>query len=823
MKTNQVTMDPRTGTAQDRPAEQMTWIKWFEEVGIEDVPLVGGKNASLGEMYRELSGQGVRVPNGFAVTAEAYRYFLREAVLDRKIAEIIGELNLEDLEDLRRRGNEIRHMILAASLPPDLEAAIRSAYDQLSGNGKPVDVAVRSSATAEDLPDASFAGQQETYLNVQGHLALLHTCKRCFASLFTDRAISYRVHHGFDRQQIALSIGVQRMVRSDLAASGVMFTIDTESGFKDAVLINAAYGLGENVVQGSVNPDEYYVFKPTLLEGYRPILQKVLGSKEFKLIYDVGGGRMVKNVPVSPEEREQFAISDDEILTLARWACQIEDHYSAKKGRPTPMDIEWAKDGLTGELFIVQARPETVQSRKNLDRVQIYHLQQRGKVLVSGRSIGEKIADGKVRVIKSVQHIHEFKPGDILVTDKTDPDWEPVMKKAAAIVTNRGGRTCHAAIVSRELGVPAIVGTERGTEVLRDGQEVTVSCAEGDVGFVYEGKQPFEVEEMDLKGLGRPKTHIMMNVGNPEEAFPLSLIPNDGVGLAREEFIITTYIKIHPLALLDYEKLKDSSVIAEIDRLTAGYTDKPQFFVDKLAYGVGMIAAAFYPKDVILRLSDFKTNEYANLVGGAAYEPSEENPMIGFRGASRYYNPRYQAGFELECRAVKKVRDEMGLKNLKLMIPFCRTVEEGRRVEAEMARHGLRRGEDGLEIYVMCEIPSNVVLADQFAEIFDGFSIGSNDLTQLILGVDRDSEIVAHVFDERNPAVKQMIAHVIRAAHDNHRKIGICGQAPSDYPEFAEFLVEQGIDSISLNPDTVLKTTVAILEKEAQLERQHIT
>jgi len=791
------------------------FVKWFADICIEDIPLVGGKNASLGEMYRELTRQGVKIPNGFAITAEAYRHFLREAKLDAKIRELLGGLDTTDIDNLRQRGSQVRQAILAADLPRDLEQEIISAYDTFRGTHlHPVDVAVRSSATAEDLPDASFAGQQETYLNVQGHLALLDTCKRCFASLFTDRAISYRVDKGFDHFKIALSIGVQRMVRADLGASGVMFTIDTETGFRDAVLINAAYGLGENVVQGTVNPDEYYVFKPTLKAGFKPILQKIVGTKEFKLVYDIGGGKMVKNVPVAPGDRTRFAISDDDILQLARWACLIEDHYSAKKGQPTPMDIEWAKDGRTGELFIVQARPETVQSRKQLDVVETYKLKRRGTVLVTGRSVGEKIATGPVRVIKSVQFLDQFQPGDILVTDKTDPDWEPIMKKAGAIVTNRGGRTCHAAIVSRELGVPAIVGTEHGTEALKDGQLVTVSCAEGDAGFVYDGKLEFDVQRTNLKELRRPKTRVMMNLGNPEEAFSLSFIPNDGVGLAREEFIITTYIKIHPLALVDYDRMESGQVKQQIAGLTAGYDDKPQFFVDKLAQGVAMIAAAFYPKDVILRLSDFKTNEYANLIGGAKYEPVEENPMIGFRGASRYYNPRYQAGFALECRAMKKVRDEMGLINLKLMIPFCRTVDEGRRVQAEMEKHGLKRGVNGLELYVMCEIPSNVILAEQFADIFDGFSIGSNDLTQLILGVDRDSEIVAPIFDERNPAVKAMIGEVIHICRSRQRKIGICGQAPSDYPDFAQFLVEHGIDSISLNPDTVLKTTVAILEKE---------
>ncbi|MGZ9275083.1 MAG: phosphoenolpyruvate synthase, partial [Nitrospira sp.] len=678
---------------------------------------------------------------------------------------------------------------------------------------------VRSSATAEDLPDASFAGQQETYLNVQGPQALLDACKRCFASLFTDRAISYRVDKGFGHLKIALSIGVQRMVRSDLATSGVMFSIDTETGFKDAVLINAAYGLGENVVQGAVNPDEYYVFKPTLKQGFRPILQKMMGTKEFKLIYDVGGGKMVKNVPVPPDDRARFAMSDDDILTLARWACVIEDHYSAKKGRPSPMDMEWAKDGHTGELFTLQARPETVQSQKDSDTMETYRLTQWGRVLVKGRSVGEKIASGPVRMIKSAQYLQQFKEGEVLVTDKTDPDWEPIMKKAAAIVTNRGGRTCHAAIVSRELGLAAVVGTEKGTEVLKDGQMVTVSGAEGDIGVVYEGKLAFDVNRVILQGLQRPKTKVMMNVGNPEGAFSLSVIPNDGVGLARVEFIISTYIKAHPLALLDYDRLDDVAVKAEIDRVSVGHSDKPRFFVDKLAEGVAMIAAAFYPKDVIVRLSDFKSNEYANLLGGRRYEPTEENPMLGFRGASRYYNPRYQAGFALECRAMKKVREEMGLTNVKLMIPFCRTVEEGQLVLAEMEKHGLRRGENGLEIYVMCEIPSNVILAEQFAVVFDGFSIGSNDLTQLVLGVDRDSEIVAHVFDERNQAVKSMIASVIKVAKANGKKIGICGQAPSDYPDFTKFLVEQGIDSISLNPDAVMKTTAMILELEQSARR----
>lgn len=798
-------------------------IRWFRDIGIDDIPTVGGKNASLGEMVRELVPQGIRVPDGFAVTADAYRYFLRANHLDDQIRRAMAAVDTQDLASLRRCGSQVRHAILAATFPPDLEEVILGAYVQLEreagmpGHGVRLDVAVRSSATAEDLPDASFAGQQETYLNVQGPAMLLDTCRRCFASLFTDRAISYRFDKGFDHFQIALSLGVQRMVRSDLATSGVMFSIDTETGFRDAVLINAAYGLGENVVQGAVNPDEFTVFKPTLAEGKRPIIKRVLGTKEFKLVYDMGGTKMVKNVPVPVADRGRFALSDDEVLLLARWAAAIEKHYSTKRGRACPMDMEWAKDGQTGDLFIVQARPETVQSLRTCDQLETYRLLERGRVLVSGRSVGDKIATGPVRKVTSIAQLDLFKTGDVLVTDKTDPDWEPIMKKAAAIITNRGGRTCHAAIVSRELGLPAIVGTECAVETLEDGQVVTVSCAEGDTGYVYEGKLPFKVDRVALKNLARPQTKIMMNAANPDEAFSLSFLPNDGVGLARMEFIISNHIRIHPMALVEYERLDDPKVRQEIDRLTAGYRDKQQFFVDRLAEGVGMIAAAFYPKDVIVRMSDFKTNEYAHLVGGARYEPTEENPMIGFRGASRYYDPRYRDGFALECRAMKKVREEMGLVNLKLMIPFCRTVEEGRRVQAEMAKHGLVRGENGLEIYVMCEIPSNVLSASAFAEIFDGFSIGSNDLTQLILGVDRDSSIVAHIFDERNPAVMGAISTAIREVKAAGRKIGICGQAPSDYPEFAQFLVREGIDSISLNSDAVLRTTASVLEMEQAL------
>ncbi len=788
-------------------------IRWFADVGIGDVALVGGKNAALGEMWRELGDLGVGLADGFAVVADAYRQLLQETGVGSEIYRQLKDLDVENVGDLQRRARQVRHAILAATLPASLEEQILAAYDELSGD-EPVDVAVRSSATAEDLPDASFAGQQETYLNVQGHAALLDACKRCYASLFTDRAISYRVHKGFDHFKVALSIGVQQMVRSDLATSGVMFSLDTETGFRDMVLINAAYGLGENVVQGAVNPDEFYVFKPTLRNGFRPIVQRTLGSKEFKLVYDLGGQRQTKNVPVPPDDRNRFAIDDDDILTLARWACMIEEHFTKRRGVATPMDMEWAKDGRTGELFVLQARPETVQSLRRGGTLEIHSIHEHGPALVRGRSVGEKVASGTVRVIKDVHHLETVQAGDVLVTDKTDPDWEPTMKKAAAIVTNRGGRTCHAAIVSRELGLPAIVGTNDATELLRTGQTVTVSCAEGEVGFVYDGSVDFDVERLDIENLERPRTKIMMNVGNPAEALRLSFLPNDGVGLAREEFIITTYVKIHPLALLDFDTTQDPSVRKQIEHLTIGYRDKSQYYVDKLAQGVAMLAAAFYPKDVIVRLSDFKTNEYANLIGGAPYEPVEENPMIGFRGASRYYDARYQRAFALECRAMKMVRDTMGLRNLKLMVPFCRTVDEGKKVLAEMEKNGLKRGDNGLEVYVMCEIPSNVILADEFAEIFDGFSIGSNDLTQLVLGVDRDSEIVAHVFDERNAAVKKMIASVIQAARASGTKIGICGQAPSDYPEFAQFLVEQGIDSISLTPDAIVKTTANVLALE---------
>jgi pyruvate, water dikinase len=798
---------------------QKPYIRWFNEVTMGDTLSVGGKNASLGEMVQALAPLGVQVPNGFAITVEGYWDFINGASLDKIILENLNSLNPHDINSLREHGRRIRQAILAAELPKPLQAEIERAYKALSleAGVDSLDVAVRSSATAEDLPQASFAGQQETYLNVRGLSSLLDSCKRCFASLFTDRAISYRQDMNFDHFKVALSIGVQQMVRSDLAAAGVIFSIDTETGFKDAALINASYGLGENVVQGSINPDEYTVFKPTLKEGYRPILKKRVGGKEFKLIYDIGGEKMVKNVPVPPDEREVFALNDEEILKLARWATLIEEHYSQKKRALTPMDIEWAKDGRTGQLFIVQARPETVQSLKKSETIEIYELKEKGQILTSGRSIGEKISRGQVQIIKNVQQLDHFRAGNVLVTEKTDPDWEPMMKKASGIVTNRGGRTCHAAIVARELGIPAIVGTENGTEILKNGQEVTVSCAEGDVGYIYFGRLSFEKKTHRLSEMSPPMTKIMMNVANPEEAFRLSFYPNDGVGLARVEFIISGSIKVHPMALVHFNALSDSPEKEKIKSLTRHYSDKTLFFVDELAQGVAMIAAAFYPKDVIVRMSDFKTNEYANLVGGQQFEPKEENPMIGFRGASRYYDKRYQEGFKLECMAMKKVRHEMGLKNLKLMIPFCRTLKEASRVLLELEQNGLKRGDDKLEIYMMSEIPSNVILAKDFAQFFDGFSIGSNDLTQLVLGIDRDSEVISHLFDERDPAVKSMISNLIRDAKDKGIKIGICGQAPSDYPEFAEFLVQEGIDSISLSPDVVLKTHLKILEVEKDL------
>ncbi len=817
-------------------AKERSLILWFDEVGIADIPLVGGKNASLGEMIQQLTPQGVNVPNGFATTAYAYRYFIESASLEEKLRELLENLDVEDVTNLHSSAKKARSLLLHTPFPPELRQAIIEAYQILCDRyNADTDVAVRSSATAEDLPDASFAGQQETYLNVTGIRGVLSACHKCFASLFTDRAISYRHIKGFDHFNIALAVGVQKMVRSDLATSGVMFSIDTETGFKDAAIITAAYGLGENVVQGTVNPDEYQVFKPTLKAGFRPIVDKRLGSKELKMVYD-DGSKFTKNVQVSANEKAKFALKDDEILQLANWACLIEDHYSQVHGKFTPMDIEWAKDGITNELFIVQARPETVQSQKAQNVLRSYRLvETRGEggqggqggkeefssspsspptPLITGRAVGEAISQGKVHLILDVNKIHEFKAGEILVTERTDPDWEPIMKRASAIITNSGGRTCHSAIIARELNLPAIVGCGNATQVLKNGQEVTVSCAEGEEGRVYQGLLPFEVNEIHLENLPRTRTQILMNVGNPQQAFSLSTIPNDGVGLARTEFIIANQIQIHPMALIYFEKLEDKFIQDKIQEITALYEEKPQYFVDKLAQGIGRIAAAFYPKPVIVRMSDFKSNEYANLLGGRQFEPHEENPMLGWRGAARYYDKGYREAFALECQAIKRVREEMGLINVIPMIPFCRTPDEGRLVLTEMAKNGLEQGVNNLQVYVMCELPSNVIMAEEFAEVFDGFSIGSNDLTQLTLGLDRDSALVARLFDERSEGVKRMIKMAIASAKKKNRKIGICGQAPSDYPEFAQFLVEQGIDSISLNPDSVLKTMLEIAKVE---------
>jgi pyruvate,water dikinase len=799
----------------------MKFVKRFEEIGAQDVALVGGKNASLGEMIGNLGEKGISVPSGFAITAEAYKYVVEKAGISPKIKDILAGVDTHDMENLAERGEQIRNLVAHSACPKELEEEIKVAYRQMEKKyGSGVDVAVRSSATAEDLPTASFAGQQTSYLNVRGENDLLEKVMDCFASLFTNRAISYRVDKGFDHLSVYLSVGVQKMVRSDLACSGVTFSIDTDSGFRDVVYITAAYGLGENVVQGIVNPDQVYVFKPTLKEGFRPIVEKKLGTKEVRLIYRKNGaGTEQKEVKVG--ERRRFALNDDEILTLARWACIIEEYYGL------PMDIEWAKDGITGELFIVQARPETVHSRKDLASLRTYVLEEEGKLLLKGEAVGTRIGQGEVNVIRNSNEIHKFKSGQVLVADMTDPDWEPIMKSASAIVTNRGGRTCHAAIVSRELGVPCVISTGKGTEVLKEIRKVTVDCSKGE-GRIYEGKLKYRIDEVEVSKLPRPDTKIMMNFGIPDGAFIQSQIPNDGVGLAREEFIINSYIGIHPMALIEYDELEKAAqrdsklakVIKEIDRRSISYSDKKLFFIDNLAMGIAKIAAGFYPNEVIVRFSDFRTNEYANLIGGYSYEPEERNPMIGWRGASRYYDKKFKPAFGLECEAIKKVRDEMGLTNVKVMVPFCRTPEEGRKVIEAMKEFGLRQASNGLEVYVMCEIPSNVILAEEFADVFDGFSIGSNDLTQLTLGLDRDSELVAHIFDERNEAVKRLVKQVIDAAHNHipRRKIGICGQAPSDFPEFADFLVECGIDSISLNPDVVLSTRLNIAEVENRIK-----
>ena len=778
------------------------FILWFKEIGIEDVPRAGGKNAALGEMYRHLNPLGVNVPNGFVVTADAYRYFLESAGLKNKIKEVLADLNTKNIKNLQTRGASVRQLILSAELPADLKKEISIAYKKLGGG----DVAVRSSATAEDLPNASFAGQQETYLNVSGIQDVLLAVKKCIASLFTDRAISYRADKKFSNFDAALSVGVQMMVRSDLASSGVAFTLDTETGFNKVIVINSSYGLGELIVQGEVTPDEFIVFKPALEKGLNAIIGKKLGKKTEKMIYAEKG---TKRSAVSKNDEKKFSLTDAEILKLASWCLKIEKHF--KKG----MDIEWAKDGKTGKLFIVQARPETVHSTENKNIYEEYRLRGKGKIILTGASVGAKIASGNVHIIKSPKEINLFKKGEVLVTDMTDPDWEPIMKIASAIVTDKGGRTSHAAIVSRELGIPCIVGTEKATRVLKNGKMVTADCSAGETGTVYEGKIAFSVIKHHLDKIPKPKTKIMVNIGSPDEAFKNHYLPVSGVGLGRLEFIIASTIGIHPNALIDYKKLKDKNLINKIDKLTIGYKNKTEFYIDKIVEGVAKIAAGFWPNDVIIRFSDFKTNEYNKLIGGELYEPIEENPMLGWRGASRYYDPKFKAAFGLECAAIKKVREKMGFYNVVPMIPFCRTPEEGRKVLKIMEENGLKRKSFGvrtpqddknLKVFVMCEIPSNILLADEFLEIFDGMSIGSNDLTQLVLGLDRDSGILTHIANENNEAVKKMIAEIIAKCRAKKKYIGICGQAPSDYPEFAEFLVKEGIESISLNPDTVIKT-----------------
>ena len=800
-------------------SEIRTLIRWFSELGIQDVPLVGGKNASLGEMYQQLTPKGILIPNGFAVTADAYRYMLDEANAWDDLHKALDDLDPEDVDDLARRGAQAREIIYGAGLPDDLQAQILEAYARLiTQYGADLTVAVRSSATAEDLPTASFAGQQDTYLNISGEASLLDACRRCFASLFTDRAIHYRVDQGFDHFKVALSIGIMKMVRSDLTASGVMFSLDTETGFEDVVFITGAYGLGENVVQGNVEPDEFYVHKPTFNQGYRAVVRRHLGSKRIKMVYASGQTKSTtRNERVPDAERNRYCINDDEVLKLAEYALTIEQHYSDEAGHIKPMDMEWAKDGLDGKLYIVQARPETVASQQKGSILEQYHLDGDGEILTQGYAVGTRIGKGCARYIPDVAHLHEFQEGEVLVADTTTPDWEPVMKIASAIVTNRGGRTCHAAIISRELGIPAVVGCDNATQKVPTGEIVTVSCAGGDEGRVYKGDIPFSIERTDLSGLPHPKTKIMLNLGNPDLAFTTRALPNDGVGLARLEFIINEYIKAHPMALLHPEKVEDEKARIQLETLTRNHQGGADYFIQRLSEGVATIAAAFYPKPVIVRMSDFKTNEYASLLGGRYFEPEEANPMIGFRGAVRYTHPAYEEGFALECAAMKRVRESMGLKNVKLMIPFCRTLKEGERVLAAMAKHGLIRGEDGLEIYVMCEIPNNVILIDKFSELFDGFSIGSNDLTQLTLGVDRDSEIISFDFDERDEGVKTMIRLAVEGARRNGRHSGLCGQAPSDYPEMAEYLVRIGIDSMSLNPDTLLSTTRHVLEVEKQL------
>ena len=789
-------------------------IVWFKDLSIKDVALVGGKNASLGEIYNNLVPYGVRIPNGFATTSEAYFLFLDATGLTKKIQEILKYINVHDLKTLQEKGKKVRGLIMSAELPLDLKNEIVEAYKKLSEEykSKNVDVAVRSSATAEDLPGASFAGQQETFLNITGEKNVLEAVKKCFASLFTDRAIVYRKEMGFGHTKVGLSAGIQKMVRSDVASSGVMFSCDTESGFADVVLINASFGLGENVVLGRVEPDQYYIFESTLKKGFKPVIEKKIGSKLIKMVYTANPKAPTKNVSTSAKERQSFVLSDDEILQLAEWSLLVEEHYQK------PMDMEWAKDGKNGKLYIVQARPETVQSKRNVNVLENYVLQKTAsaKILAKGMSVGSKIGSGKANKIMSAKDINKFKKGEVLVTGMTDPDWVPAMKLASAIITDQGGRTAHAAIVSRELGIPCIVGASNATKTIKTGTEITVDCSGGEHGLVYQGLIPFKVNKTDISKIEKPKTKILMNLADPSQAFNLSFIPNDGVGLAREEFIIANTIKIHPSALINYKKLP-SALRKKIDALSVGYEDKTQFYVDKLAEGVGKIGAAFYPKQVIVRFSDFKTNEYRGLIGGELYEPEEENPMIGFRGASRYYHEKFKEAFILECNAIKKAREEFGIDNIAVMVPFCRTVEEGRKVLEIMEAAGLKKGERGLKIFVMAEIPANIILAKQFLEIFDGFSIGSNDLAQLTLGLDRDNSEIAAVGNEKNEAVKELIKEVVKVCKEKGKYSGICGQAPSDFPDFAEFLVELGIESVSLNPDSIIKTMLVVSEKEKQL------
>jgi pyruvate,water dikinase len=788
-------------------ATDSSFVIPFRELTLADVPRVGGKNASLGELFRYLVPLGVRVPDGFAVTARAFVRHLEAAGLASQIYPALARLDVSDVEALSREGARIRALIRAAALPEAIAEDVKTAYRALSlqYDEPTTDVAVRSSATAEDLPSASFAGQQETYLNVRGEHALLDAVRDCMASLFTDRAIVYRAERGFAHESVALSVGVQKMIRSDLGSAGVIFTLDTETGFRDVVLITGSYGLGETVVQGRVNPDEYWVHKPTLMAGFRPIVRRERGEKALELVYAEGSVNRVVERPVARGRRQSFILKDDDVLELARWAVRIEQHYSQAAGNPLAMDLEWARDGRDGRLYIVQARPETVFSQRSSAKLEFFRMRGKGELIAHGKSVGSRVAAGKARVVHSITDLGSFQPGEILVAPMTDPDWEPVMKRASAIVTDHGGRTCHAAIVSRELGLPCVVGTSNASALIDTGKMITVSCAEGDEGKVYAGLVDFDREEVDPARLPKPSTPVMLNVGNPETAFLVAQLPSAGVGLARIEFIISATIGIHPLALIHPERISQRSDLAEIRARTAAFDSPQEFFIQKLASGVAQIAAAFYPRPVIVRFSDFKTNEYAGLIGGNDFEPAEHNPMIGWRGASRYYDPSYREGFALECEALRRVREVMGLDNVKVMIPFCRTIEEGRRVLAEMADNGLSRGKLGLEVYVMAEIPNNVILAEQFAELFDGFSIGSNDLTQLTLGVDRDSERLSHIFDEQDPGVKELIRQLIERAHRTGRKVGLCGQAPSDHPEFARFLADAGIDSISVTSDALPK------------------